>query len=157
MIFIAVGTPSRKSDGHADLSCVYASIREVAKQLTGFSTIVMKSTVPVGTGDEVEKIIKEARPDAQFSVVSNPEFLREGAAIADFLNPDRMIIGTQNAKARKIMGKVYASFADKDTPILYVSRRTSELTKYAANALGVASLMLAQDMEVLAFQKILCR
>ncbi len=134
VIFIAVGTPSRKNDGHTDLSYVYEAISEIAKALTGFTTIVIKSTVPVGTGCEVEKIIKKAQPDAQFSVVSNPEFLREGAAIADFLNPDRIVIGTQNTKARKVMAKVYSSFADKNIPILYVSRRTSELIKYAANA-----------------------
>ncbi len=133
-IFIAVGTPSRRGDGHADLSYVYQAAREIAGALSGFSVVVTKSTVPVGTGDEVERIIREARPDADVAVVSNPEFLREGAAIQDFKHPDRIVIGTDDERARKVMETLYRPLYLNQAPLLYTSRRTAELTKYAANA-----------------------
>jgi UDPglucose 6-dehydrogenase len=133
-IFIAVGTPSRRGDGHADLSYVYQAAREIAGALSGFSIVVTKSTVPVGTGDEVERIIREARPDADVAVVSNPEFLREGAAIQDFKHPDRIVIGTDDERARKVMETLYRPLYLNQAPLLYTSRRTAELTKYAANA-----------------------
>ncbi|GGE21938.1 UDP-glucose 6-dehydrogenase [Polymorphobacter glacialis] len=133
-IFIAVGTPSRRGDGHADLSYVYAAAKEIAAALTGYTVIVTKSTVPVGTGDEVERIIREANPDAQFAVVSNPEFLREGAAIGDFKRPDRIVVGTEDERARDVMTELYRPLFLNRSPILFMSRRTAELTKYAANA-----------------------
>jgi UDPglucose 6-dehydrogenase len=133
-VFIAVGTPSRRGDGHADLSYVYGAAREIAAALSGYTVIVTKSTVPVGTGDEVEAIMREARPDAQFSVVSNPEFLREGAAIADFKRPDRIVIGAEDERAREVMQEVYRPLYLNQPPIMFTGRRTSELTKYAANA-----------------------
>ena len=133
-VFIAVGTPSRRGDGHADLSYVYAAAREIAASLTGFTVIVTKSTVPVGTGDEVERIIRDARPDAEFAVVSNPEFLREGAAIADFKRPDRIVVGASDERARDVMRDIYRPLNLNQPPLLFVDRRTSELIKYAANA-----------------------
>ncbi len=133
-IFIAVGTPSRRGDGHADLSYVYAAAREIAAALKGYTVIVTKSTVPVGTGDEVERIIREANPDADFSVVSNPEFLREGAAIGDFKRPDRIVVGTDEPRARDVMTELYRPLFLNQSPILFMGRRTAELTKYAANA-----------------------
>jgi UDPglucose 6-dehydrogenase len=133
-VFIAVGTPSRRGDGHADLSYVYAAAREIAGALDGFTVVVTKSTVPVGTGDEVERVIAETRPDAEFAVVSNPEFLREGAAIRDFKHPDRIIIGTDDERARAVMAEIYRPLYLNRAPILYTGRRTAELTKYAANA-----------------------
>ena len=133
-VFIAVGTPSRRGDGHADLSYVYGAAREIAAALSGYTVIVTKSTVPVGTGDEVEAIMREARPDADFSVVSNPEFLREGAAIADFKRPDRIIVGAEDERSREVMQEVYRPLYLNQPPIMFTGRRTSELTKYAANA-----------------------
>jgi UDPglucose 6-dehydrogenase len=133
-VFIAVGTPSRRGDGHADLSYVYAAAEEVAGLIDGFTVIVTKSTVPVGTGDEIERIIKAKRPDAQFAVVSNPEFLREGAAIEDFKRPDRVVVGINDDRARPVMTELYRPLYLNETPILFTSRRTSELIKYAANA-----------------------
>src|ERR1700748_76659 len=133
-VFIAVGTPSRRGDGHADLSYVYQAAREIAAALDGFTVVVTKSTVPVGTGDEVERIIREARPDADFAVVSNPEFLREGAAIQDFKHPDRIVIGTDDPRAQHVMAELYRPLYLNQAPILYTSRRTAELIKYAANA-----------------------
>ena len=133
-VFIAVGTPSRRGDGHADLSYVYDAAREIAAALNGFTVVITKSTVPVGTGDEVERIIHEARPDADVAVVSNPEFLREGAAIHDFKHPDRIVVGTQDERAKKIMAEIYRPLNLNQTPILYTARRTAELIKYAANA-----------------------
>jgi len=133
-VFIAVGTPSRRGDGHADLSYVYAAARDIAAELRGFTVVVMKSTVPVGTGDEVERIIRAARPDAEFAVVSNPEFLREGAAIRDFKHPDRIVVGSDDARARDVMAAVYRPLYLNAAPILYTGRRTAELIKYAANA-----------------------
>ena len=133
-VFIAVGTPSRRGDGFADLSYVYAATREIARALDGYTVIVTKSTVPVGTGDEVERIIRELRPDADFAVVSNPEFLREGAAIEDFKRPDRIVVGTEDEQARTVMADIYRPLYLNNAPILNTGRRTAELTKYAANA-----------------------
>ncbi|MEP0337789.1 MAG: UDP-glucose/GDP-mannose dehydrogenase family protein [Alphaproteobacteria bacterium] len=132
-VFIAVGTPSRRGDGHADLSYVYAAAEEIAQAITGYTVVVTKSTVPVGTGAEVEKIIREARPDAKFDVVSNPEFLREGAAIEDFMRPDRVVIGTESEDAREVMRELYRPLYLIETPIVFTRRQTSELIKYAAN------------------------
>ena len=134
VVFIAVGTPSRRGDGHADLSFVYAAAREAAAAIEGFTVIVTKSTVPVGTGDEVERIIREARPDADVAVLSNPEFLREGAAIRDFKFPDRIVIGGGNTRAREVMTELYGPLYLNTSPILFTDRRTAELIKYAANA-----------------------
>lgn len=133
-VFIAVGTPSRRGDGHADLSYVYAAAEEVAGALEGFTVIVDKSTVPVGTGDEVERIIAEANPDADFAVVSNPEFLREGAAIDDFKRPDRIVIGGDNERGLAVMREIYRPLHINRSPIIEMSRRGAELTKYAGNA-----------------------
>ena len=133
-VFIAVGTPSRRGDGHADLSYVYTAAREIAAALAGFTVVITKSTVPVGTGDEVERIIREARPEADVAVVSNPEFLREGAAIRDFKHPDRIVVGTEDERAREVMNELYRPLYLNAAPILYASRRTAELIKYAANA-----------------------
>ena len=133
-VFIAVGTPSRRGDGHADLAYVYDAAREIAKALDGFTAIITKSTVPVGTGDEVERIIREMRPDADFAVISNPEFLREGAAIHDFKHPDRIVVGTQDDRAKAIVAEIYRPLSLNQAPILYTGRRTAEMIKYAANA-----------------------
>src|SRR5665213_3952231 len=133
-VFIAVGTPSRRGDGHADLSYVYAAAKEIAGALDGFTVVVTKSTVPVGTGDEVERLIREARPDAEVALVSNPEFLREGAAIQDFKHPDRIVVGTGDAQAREAMAELYRPLYLNQSPILNTDRRTAELIKYAANA-----------------------
>ncbi|MGE0500566.1 MAG: UDP-glucose/GDP-mannose dehydrogenase family protein [Rhizobiaceae bacterium] len=134
VVFIAVGTPSRRGDGHADLTYVHQAAREVAAALDGYTVVAIKSTVPVGTGDAVEKIIRETRPGADFCVVSNPEFLREGAAIADFKRPDRIVIGLEDERARPVMTDVYRPLYLNQAPLLFVSRRTSELIKYAANS-----------------------
>ena len=133
-VFIAVGTPSRRGDGHADLSYVYAAAREIAAALRGTTAVVTKSTVPVGTGDEVETIIREQRPDADVCVVSNPEFLREGAAIRDFMHPDRIVVGVEDPRAREILAEIYRPLYLNAAPILYTDRRTAELIKYASNA-----------------------
>jgi len=133
-VFIAVGTPSRRGDGHADLSYVRAAAEEIAGALSGFTVIVDKSTVPVGTGDEVERIIRETNPQADFAVVSNPEFLREGAAIDDFKRPDRIVIGGDDPRALEVMRQVYRPLYLNKSPIVEMSRRGAELTKYAANA-----------------------
>lgn len=133
-VFIAVGTPSRRGDGFADLSYVYAAAKEIAEALTGYTVVVTKSTVPVGTGDEVERILREARPDIDVGVASNPEFLREGAAIGDFKRPDRIVIGAEDARTAAVMQEVYRPLYLNQAPILLTGRRTAELTKYAANA-----------------------
>jgi len=133
-VFIAVGTPSRRGDGHADLSFVHAAAEEVARLIRGFTVLVTKSTVPVGTGDEIEALVRRERPDADFAVVSNPEFLREGAAIEDFKRPDRVVVGFSDERARPVMAEIYRPLYLNETPILFTDRRTSELTKYAANA-----------------------
>ncbi|MGL4543460.1 MAG: UDP-glucose dehydrogenase family protein [Polymorphobacter sp.] len=134
VVFIAVGTPSRRGDGHADLSYVFAAAAEIARHLKGYTVIVTKSTVPVGTGDEVERIVREANPTAEFAVVSNPEFLREGAAIEDFKRPDRIVIGSEDDKARAVMSELYRPLFLNQSPLLFTARRTAELIKYAANA-----------------------
>ena len=134
VVFIAVGTPSRRGDGHADLSYVYAAAREIADAIKGFTVVVTKSTVPVGTGDEIERIIREANPSADIAVVSNPEFLREGAAIDDFRRPDRIVVGLSDERAREVMTEVYRPLYLNQAPIVFTSRRTSELIKYAGNA-----------------------
>ena len=133
-VFIGVGTPSRRGDGHADLSYVHQAARDIATALTGFTVVVTKSTVPVGTGDAVERTIRDIRPDADFVVVSNPEFLREGAAIGDFKRPDRVVIGTDDDRAKAVMREIYRPLSLNEAPLLFTSRRTAELTKYAANA-----------------------
>ncbi len=133
-VFIAVGTPSRRGDGHADLSHVYAAVREIAPLLAPATVVVTKSTVPIGTGDEVERILRELRPDGDFPVLSNPEFLREGAAIQDFKHPDRIVVGGDDARARAVLAEIYRPLYLNAAPILHTSRRTAELIKYAANA-----------------------
>ncbi|MDX1574906.1 MAG: UDP-glucose/GDP-mannose dehydrogenase family protein, partial [Kiloniellales bacterium] len=133
-VFIAVGTPSRRGDGHADLSYVYAAAREIAQAMDGRTVVVTKSTVPVGTGREVARIIAETRPEAEFDVVSNPEFLREGSAIEDFMRPNRIVIGAESEHARDVMGQLYRPLFLIETPILFTNLETAELTKYAANA-----------------------
>lgn len=133
-IFIAVGTPSRRGDGHADLTYVFEATAEIAAAIKGPTVVVTKSTVPVGTGDKVEAILREARPDLEVAVVSNPEFLREGAAIGDFKRPDRIVIGTDDAHAQVVMREVYRPLFLNESPILFTGRRTAELIKYAANA-----------------------
>ncbi|MBT3556846.1 MAG: UDP-glucose/GDP-mannose dehydrogenase family protein [Rhodospirillales bacterium] len=132
-VFIAVGTPSRRGDGHADLSYVYAAAEEIGKAMTSYTVVVTKSTVPVGTGREVESVIKKANPDAQFDVVSNPEFLREGSAIEDFMRPDRVVIGTSSEPARDVMRELYRPLYLAETPIMFTTRQSSEMIKYAAN------------------------
>ena len=133
-IFIAVGTPSRKKDGHADLSYVYAVAEEIGKNLKNFSVIVNKSTVPVGTGENVSKIIKKINPSLKFDVASNPEFLREGSAINDFMRPDRVVIGCKSEKAKNILKELYRPLYLLETPIIFTNRETAELIKYAANS-----------------------
>jgi len=133
-VFIAVGTPSRRGDGHADLTYVYEAAKEIAAAMDHYTVVVTKSTVPVGTGREVQRIIKAARPDAEFDVVSNPEFLREGSAINDFMRPDRVVIGAESDRARETMRKLYRALYLIETPILFTNLETSELIKYAANA-----------------------
>ena len=145
-VFIAVGTPSRRGDGHADLSYVYGAAEEIAQLMDGFTVVVTKSTVPVGTGDEVEEIIRKARPDGEFAVVSNPEFLREGAAIKDFKIPDRVVVGTEDERARHVMRELYRPLFLNETPILFTSRRTSELIKYAANAFLAVKITFINEM-----------
>jgi UDPglucose 6-dehydrogenase len=134
VVFIAVGTPSRRGDGHADLSYVHGAAREIAAAIAHYTVVVTKSTVPVGTGDELESVLRECRPKADFAVVSNPEFLREGAAIGDFKRPDRIVIGTEDPRAREVMSEVYRPLYLNASPILFTERRTAEIIKYAANA-----------------------
>ena len=145
-VFIAVGTPSRRGDGHADLSYVYGAAEEIADLMDGFTVVVTKSTVPVGTGDEVERIIRERRADADFAVVSNPEFLREGAAIKDFKIPDRVVVGTEDERAMEVMRELYRPLFLNETPILFTARRTSELIKYAANAFLAVKITFINEM-----------
>ena len=146
VVIIAVGTPSRRGDGHADLTYVYAAARAIAPVLKGFTVVVTKSTVPVGTGDEVERIIREVAPDADFEVVSNPEFLREGAAIEDFKHPDRIVIGIEAERAREVMAEVYRPLFLNQSPLLFVSRRTAELIKYAANSFLAMKITFINEM-----------
>lgn len=149
-VFIAVGTPSRRGDGHADLSYVHAAARAIAGALRGFTVVVTKSTVPVGTGDEVERIIREANPQADVAVASNPEFLREGAAIRDFKHPDRIVVGTADDRARKLLGEVYRPLYLNQAPVIYTGRRTAELIKYAANAFLATKITFINEMADLA-------
>src|SRR5579862_1808590 len=145
-VFIAVGTPSRRGDGHADLSYVFAAAEEIAAALTGYAVVVTKSTVPVGTSREVEKIIRGKRADAQFDMASNPEFLREGSAIEDFRRPDRVVVGCDTERARDVMKEVYRPLFLNETPILFTSRETSELIKYAANAFLATKITFINEM-----------
>jgi UDPglucose 6-dehydrogenase len=150
VVFVAVGTPSRRGDGHADLSYVYAAAREIAPAISKFTVVVTKSTVPVGTSDEVERIIEDENPDAEFAVVSNPEFLREGAAIGDFKHPDRIVIGTSDDRARNIIAQVYRPLYLNAPPFLYTDRRTAELTKYAANCFLATKIAFINEIADLA-------
>ena len=145
-VFIAVGTPSRRGDGYADLSFVYAAARELAEHVRDGAVVVTKSTVPVGAGDEVERIIRDMRPDAAIHVVSNPEFLREGAAIADFKHPDRIVIGTNDPQARETMQEIYRPLYLNNHPLLFTARRTAELIKYAANAFLATKISFINEM-----------
>lgn len=151
-VFIAVGTPTRRGDGHADLSYVYAAAEEIAGLIEGFTVVVTKSTVPVSTGDEVEAIIRKANPNAEFAVVSNPEFLREGAAIGDFKRPDRVVIGINDidsetgVQAKTVMSELYRPLNLNESPLLFVGRRTSELIKYAANAFLAMKITFINEM-----------
>ncbi|MFN9007587.1 MAG: UDP-glucose dehydrogenase family protein [Hyphomonadaceae bacterium] len=145
-VFIAVGTPSRRGDGHADLSYVEQAAREIAEHMRGYTVVVNKSTVPVGTGDLVQSIMAEVNPKGDFSVVSNPEFLREGAAIGDFKRPDRVVVGTEDERARQVMRELYRPLFLNETPILFTDRRTSELIKYAANAFLAVKIAYINEM-----------
>src|ERR1700751_428144 len=145
-VFIAVGTPSRRGDGHADLTYVYAAAREIAAALYGFTVVVTKSTVPVGTGDEVERIIRETNPSADVVVASNPEFLREGAALRDFKFPDRIVIGTSDERGRKVMSDIYRPLSLNQAPLMFTKRRTAELIKYAANAFLATKITFINEM-----------
>jgi UDPglucose 6-dehydrogenase len=145
-VFIAVGTPSRRGDGHADLSYVYAAARDIARNLKDFAVVVTKSTVPVGTGDEVERIIRRENPGADFAVASNPEFLREGAAIGDFKRPDRIVIGVEDPRARTVLEELYRPLFLNQAPILVTARRTAELIKYAANAFLAVKITFINEM-----------
>src|SRR6185437_4432508 len=149
-VFIAVGTPSRRGDGHADLSFVYDAAREIANAFEGFTVVITKSTVPVGTGDEVERLIREAKPKAEFAVVSNPEFLREGAAIRDFKLPDRVVVGTDDARAREVMTELYRPLYLNRSPVMFTDRRTAELIKYAANAFLATKITFINEIADLA-------
>jgi len=145
-VFLAVGTPSRRGDGFADLSYVYDAANEIAPEIEGFTVIAIKSTVPVGTNDEVDAIVRKLRPDADFSVVSNPEFLREGAAIEDFKHPDRVVVGTEDERARRIMRELYRPLFINETPMLFTGRRSAELIKYASNAFLATKITFINEM-----------
>src|SRR6201989_114281 len=149
-VFIAVGTPTRRGDGHADLSYVHTAAREIAKALSGFTVVVTKSTVPIGTGDEVERIILEARPGVDVVVASNPEFLREGAAIRDFKFPDRIVVGTADERARKVLSDIYRPLSLNQAPLMFTARRTAELIKYAANAFLATKITFINEIADLA-------
>ena len=145
-VFIAVGTPSRRGDGHADLSFVYQAVRDIAPLLSSDAVVITKSTVPVGTGDEIDNILREKRPDANIQVVSNPEFLREGAAIQDFKHPDRIVVGSDDDRARKVLTEIYRPLYLNAPPIIFVSRRTAELIKYASNAFLATKITFINEM-----------
>src|SRR6201996_6853761 len=149
-VFIAVGTPSRRGDGHADLTYVFAAAREIASALSGFTVVITKSTVPVGTGDEVERLIREANPKADVEIASNPEFLREGAAIRDFKFPDRIVAGTDDERARKVIGDIYRPLSLNQAPLMFTARRTAELIKYAANAFLATKITFINEIADLA-------
>jgi UDPglucose 6-dehydrogenase len=146
VVFIAVGTPTRRGDGHADLSYVDGAARQIAAALNGYTVIVNKSTVPIGTGRRVERIIREVRPDAQFDVVSNPEFLREGSAVSDFMRPDRVVIGTESERARKVMRKLYRVLYLNETPMVETTLESAELAKYATNAFLATKVTFINEM-----------
>ncbi len=145
-VFIAVGTPARRGDGHADLSYVYAAAEQVGRALEGYTVVVTKSTVPVGTGRKIAEVIRNVRPDLEFDVASNPEFLREGSAIADFMRPDRVIIGTESERAREVMRRLYRPLYLIEAPIVFTSTETAELTKYAANAFLAMKVTFINEM-----------
>ena len=145
-VFLAVGTPSRRGDGFADLSFVHDAANEIAPEIEGFTVIAIKSTVPVGTNDEVDAIVRKLRPDADFTVVSNPEFLREGAAIEDFKHPDRVVVGTDDERARQIMRELYRPLFINETPMLFTGRRSAELIKYASNAFLATKVTFINEM-----------
>jgi UDPglucose 6-dehydrogenase len=145
-VFIGVGTPSRRGDGHADLSFVFGAAEEIARALAHYTVIVTKSTVPVGTGKKVEDIIRKIRPEAEFDVASNPEFLREGSAIEDFRRPDRIVVGAETERARNVIKEVYRPLYLNETPILFTSRETSELIKYAANAFFATKITFINEI-----------
>ncbi len=145
-VFIAVGTPSRRGDGHADLSYVYAAAAEIAREIDGYTVIVTKSTVPVGTGREVARIVREVRPDADFDVASNPEFLREGSAIGDFMRPDRIVIGAESERAQEVMRQLYRPLYIREAPIVMAGLETAELIKYAANAFLATKITFINEM-----------
>jgi UDPglucose 6-dehydrogenase len=149
-VFIAVGTPSRRGDGHADLTYVHAAAREIAAALKGFTVVITKSTVPIGTGDDVERIMRETNPDADVIVASNPEFLREGAAIRDFKHPDRIVVGTDDERAQKVVTEIYRPLYLNQAPIMYTGRRTAELIKYAANAFLATKVTFINEIADLA-------
>ena len=146
VVFIGVGTPTDPKDGSADLRYVHAAARDIARELSGYTVVVNKSTVPVGTGDAVEAMIRDTNPKADFAVVSNPEFLREGVAIRDFKRPDRVVIGTQDERSRAVMERLYRPFNVNQTPILYTDRRTAELIKYASNAFLATKIAFINEM-----------
>ena len=145
-VFIAVGTPSRRGDGHADLSYVYAAAHEIAQALNGYTVIVTKSTVPVGTGREVARIVRETRPDADFDVASNPEFLREGSAIDDFMRPDRVVVGVESERAREVLSSIYRPLFLIETPVLFTGLETAELIKYACNGFLATKVTFINEM-----------
>ena len=145
-VFIAVGTPTRRGDGHADLSFVYAAAEDIAMHLSGYTVVVTKSTVPVGTGRDVANIISKTNPDAKFDIASNPEFLREGAAISDFMRPDRVVVGAETDAARDVMRALYRPLFLIETPILFTDLETSELIKYASNAFLAVKISYINQM-----------
>ena len=145
-VFIAVGTPSRRGDGHADLTYVYEAAREIAAALHGYTVVITKSTVPVGTSREVQRIIREVNPGAEFDMASNPEFLREGSAIEDFRRPDRVVVGCDSDRARQVMREIYRPLYLHETPIVFTSRESSELIKYAANAFLATKITFINEM-----------
>jgi UDPglucose 6-dehydrogenase len=149
-VFIAVGTPSRRGDGHADLSYVHIAAREIAAALKGFTVVITKSTVPIGTGDDVERIIRETKTKADVAVASNPELLREGAAIRDFKHPDRIVVGTDDERAQKVIAEIYRPLYLNQAPIMYTGRRTAELIKYAANAFLATKVTFINEIADLA-------
>jgi UDPglucose 6-dehydrogenase len=145
-VFIAVGTPTRRGDGHADLTYVYAAAEQVAHALTHYAVIITKSTVPVGTSRSIEEIVRTARPDLEFDVASNPEFLREGNAIGDFMRPDRVVIGTESERARDVLRQLYRPLYLIEAPIVFTGIETAELTKYAANAFLAMKVTFINEM-----------
>ncbi len=148
-VFIGVGTPTRRGDGHADLTYVYDAAREIARALSGYTVVVTKSTVPVGTNREIERIIREENPDAEFDVASNPEFLREGAAIEDFMRPDRVVVGVESERATEVMAKIYRPLALREAPIVYTDLESAEMIKYAANAFLATKITFINEIAAL--------